>query len=102
MDDPLALVSGVGHLVDKSLPNQCCDDFAQRCPLEMEQFAELALPRRPVVRELVQHVPLSGAEVVRAQHGVDRCPIAEVVPLRPGADPSTRRRLGPYPVLHVP
>jgi len=64
--DPLALVNGVGELIDEAFSDECRHDSAECRSLDVEGVSHVALHCRPVECQLVEHVPLSGPEVVRA------------------------------------
>ena len=81
----LALIGGIGCLLDQALTDQGRHDARERRALDLQHPHQVALRSRPRGRELVQHVPLGGSEVERAEDGLHHHPRRQVVLLRPCA-----------------
>ncbi|OBI67842.1 hypothetical protein A5706_12250 [Mycobacterium sp. E796] len=79
----LSLIDPVWHLLDELFSHQGADNNAQRCSFYLQYRLQFALHGGTHVRELIQHVPLGGAEAIRPQSIFHRDARSEIAPLSP-------------------
>ena len=82
----LSVIDSVGHLLDELFTHQCADDRAQRCAFDLEDALQLALPGRPRVHQLVEHVPLGRSDAMLSEQSFHGRARGEIAPFRPRAD----------------